>query len=87
MNLLVLRFLTLNTEDEKRDKREAKLAERGLVPAESLGGRRKYSEESDSSIQERLEDPKGIPLDPETLSVCSCSCYEIQQPELGMRHR
>uniref|UniRef100_A0A914Y091 Potassium channel domain-containing protein n=1 Tax=Panagrolaimus superbus TaxID=310955 RepID=A0A914Y091_9BILA len=86
MNLLVLRFLTLNTEDEKRDKREAKLAERGLVPAESLGGR-KYSEESDSSIQERLEDPKGIPLDPETLSVCSCSCYEIQQPELGMRHR
>uniref|UniRef100_A0A914P5Z8 Potassium channel domain-containing protein n=1 Tax=Panagrolaimus davidi TaxID=227884 RepID=A0A914P5Z8_9BILA len=86
MNLLVLRFLTLNTEDEKRDKREAKLAERGLVPAESLGGR-KYSEESDSSIQERLEDPKGIPLDPETLSVCSCSCYEIQHPELGMRHR
>lgn len=31
MNLLVLRFLTLNTEDEKRDKREAKLAEKGLV--------------------------------------------------------
>ena len=34
MNLLVLRFLTLNTEDEKRDKREAKLAAKGLV---SLG--------------------------------------------------
>jgi hypothetical protein len=31
MNLLVLRFLTLNTEDEKRDKREARLAARGLV--------------------------------------------------------
>lgn len=31
MNLLVLRFLTMNTEDEKRDQREAKLAAKGLV--------------------------------------------------------
>lgn len=31
MNLLVLRFLTLNTEDEKRDQREAKLAAKGFV--------------------------------------------------------
>lgn len=31
MNLLVLRFLTMNTEDEKRDIREQKLAARGLV--------------------------------------------------------
>lgn len=31
MNLLVLRFLTLNTEDEKRDQREQKLAARGFV--------------------------------------------------------
>lgn len=31
MNLLVLRFLTLNTEDEKRDQREQKLAAKGFV--------------------------------------------------------
>lgn len=31
MNLLVLRFLTMNTEDEKRDEQEAQLAARGLV--------------------------------------------------------
>lgn len=31
MNLLVLRFLTLNTIDEKRDQREQKLAKRGFV--------------------------------------------------------
>lgn len=31
MNLLVLRFLTMNTEDEKRDEREAKLAAKGMV--------------------------------------------------------
>jgi hypothetical protein len=31
MNLLVLRFLTMNTEDERRDEAEAQLAARGLV--------------------------------------------------------
>jgi hypothetical protein len=31
MNLLVLRFLTLNNDDEKRDQREQKLAARGFV--------------------------------------------------------
>lgn len=78
MNLLVLRFLTLNTEDEKRDKREAKLAERGLVRIGSLKGRRKYSSRSES------EEPTGmieslaqIPVEAETASVCSCSCYEL----------
>lgn len=30
MNLLVLRFLTMNTADEKRDKQEAQLAARGF---------------------------------------------------------
>jgi hypothetical protein len=31
MNLLVLRFLTMNTEDERRDKQEARIAARSLV--------------------------------------------------------
>lgn len=39
MNLLVLRFLTMNTEDEKRDQREAKLAAKGLVSNVSEGAR------------------------------------------------
>lgn len=30
INLLVLKFFTLNTEDEKRDEQEAQLAARGL---------------------------------------------------------
>lgn len=31
MNLLVLRYLTMNTADEKRDEQEAQLAARGLL--------------------------------------------------------
>lgn len=34
MNLLVLRFLTMNTEDERRDEVEARMAARGLVRVE-----------------------------------------------------
>ncbi|KAF8364251.1 sup-9 [Pristionchus pacificus] len=61
MNLLVLRFLTMNTEDEKRDAREANLAARGLVRI------RKNSRESDddeTSLMHKDEE-----------STCSCSCY------------
>uniref|UniRef100_A0A1I8BI21 Potassium channel subfamily K member n=1 Tax=Meloidogyne hapla TaxID=6305 RepID=A0A1I8BI21_MELHA len=73
MNLLVLRFLTLNTEDEKRDKREAKLAAKGLVTIDSLG-RRHYmkSRESSSSSssspsrsQQQAEPRSGPPSDDE----------------------
>ncbi|CAD5216315.1 unnamed protein product [Bursaphelenchus xylophilus] len=84
MNLLVLRFLTLNTEDEKRDQREQKLAERGFVSIRSLDGRRKYSgslsNSSDESLnssprRRRLALPKTA--DADTISVCSCSCYQV----------
>ncbi|CAD5212007.1 unnamed protein product [Bursaphelenchus okinawaensis] len=85
MNLLVLRFLTLNTEDEKRDQREQKLAERGFVSIRSLDGRRKYSNSlsnsSDDSLnssptrRRRLALPKTA--DADTISVCSCSCYQV----------
>ncbi|KAI1728200.1 ion channel domain-containing protein [Ditylenchus destructor] len=49
MNLLVLRFLTMNTEDEKRDQREAKLAAKGLVTINNLEGRRHYTRGTSSS--------------------------------------
>ncbi|KAJ1373080.1 Two pore potassium channel protein sup-9 [Parelaphostrongylus tenuis] len=67
MNLLVLRFLTMNTEDEKRDEQEAKLAAQGLVRVRS---RRRDSEgEFDCPVG-------GLPLD-DNISVCSCSCYRL----------
>ncbi|PIO65801.1 Ion channel, partial [Teladorsagia circumcincta] len=53
MNLLVLRFLTMNTEDERRDEQEARLAARGLVRVR--GGRADSDEEFESPVA-------GIPL-------------------------
>ncbi|VDK63065.1 unnamed protein product [Cylicostephanus goldi] len=52
MNLLVLRFLTMNTEDERRDEQQAKLAARGLV---RVRGRRRDSDED-------VVSPVGLPL-------------------------
>ncbi|KAH7704789.1 Protein SUP-9 [Aphelenchoides avenae] len=92
MNLLVLRFLTLNTEDEKRDQREAKLAAKGFVTVNNLRGR-KYSESSDTSNDSGSSGRrrKLIPIDPETVSVASCSCYQLPYDEErnkpGMRQR
>jgi potassium channel subfamily K protein 9 len=96
MNLLVLRFLTLNTEDEKRDQREAKLAAKGLVTINNLRGRRKYSESSSSSNESdhhhgrNRSDFAALAVDPETVSVASCSCYQLpygETNETGMRQR
>lgn len=69
MNLLVLRFLTLNTEDQQRDEREAAIA---ASEALRLEGDVITSRDDDiirpSSEMwvERLE----------TNSICSCTCYE-----------
>lgn len=61
MNLLVLRFLTMNTEDEKRDQREAKLAAKGLVTINNLEGRRRYTRGiSSGSSDSSSEDEEGI---------------------------
>uniref|UniRef100_A0A914C2Q0 Potassium channel domain-containing protein n=1 Tax=Acrobeloides nanus TaxID=290746 RepID=A0A914C2Q0_9BILA len=90
MNLLVLRFLTMNTEDEKRDMREAKLAARGLVTIKNLSGRRMYSEESDSDDDhgEYLDVLDKVPIDPDRASLCSCSCYQLPyKDKTGVRQR
>ncbi|KJH40370.1 hypothetical protein DICVIV_13679 [Dictyocaulus viviparus] len=67
MNLLVLRFLTMNTEDENRDEQEAKLAARGLVRVRS----------GDASSKDDYDSPiGGLPLS-DNVSLCSCSCYRL----------
>ncbi|KAI6179299.1 hypothetical protein M3Y98_00595400 [Aphelenchoides besseyi] len=93
MNLLVLRFLTLNTEDEKRDQRELKLAKKGFVSINNLRGRRQYSRSSssasdtsltdESTSRRRLHQTEAHLLqrlkndNADTVSVCSCSCYQV----------
>uniref|UniRef100_A0A8R1HT65 Two pore potassium channel protein sup-9 n=1 Tax=Caenorhabditis japonica TaxID=281687 RepID=A0A8R1HT65_CAEJA len=71
MNLLVLRFLTMNTEDERRDEQEAILAAQGLVRVgdpvgDDFGGR--------------------LPLS-DNVSLASCSCYQLPDEKLRQRHR
>ncbi|CAI4221417.1 unnamed protein product [Auanema sp. JU1783] len=79
MNLLVLRFLTMNTEDEKRDEQQALLAARGLV---QVNDRRNCGsfEDYDSLGHENH-------IHPDNISICSCSCYQLPYGGGGMRQR
>ncbi|XP_022309650.1 two pore potassium channel protein sup-9-like [Crassostrea virginica] len=72
MNLLVLRFLTMNTEDERRDEIEAAVAAQNAVRLEGdvITGNGGVV----SNAQER-------PDFQEVLSVCSCSCYKWRSPK------
>ncbi|XP_061181574.1 two pore potassium channel protein sup-9-like [Saccostrea echinata] len=72
MNLLVLRFLTMNTEDERRDEIEAAVAAQNAVRLEGdvITGNGGVV----SNAQERPEFQ-------EVLSVCSCSCYKWRSPK------
>ncbi|GMT13845.1 hypothetical protein PFISCL1PPCAC_5142 [Pristionchus fissidentatus] len=74
MNLLVLRFLTMNTEDEKRDEREAQLAARGLVRV------RKSSRDSD-------EETTFVHRDSVSQRPCSCYVHDSFDGEHEVRHR
>lgn len=93
MNLLVLRFLTMNTEDERRDEQEAQLASQGLLRLEgdiitsngSVISERHYSnlrsKEKDNrewtSQQITNTGESSAPFNEETLSNCSCNCYQF----------
>ncbi|OTF73970.1 two pore potassium channel protein sup-9-like protein, partial [Euroglyphus maynei] len=77
INLLVLRFLTLNTEDERRDEAEAATAAQSAVRLEgdviTANGSILGSEEQ---LQKRDgEKYTGAGLNDENISVCSCTCY------------
>lgn len=71
MNLLVLRFLTMNTEDERRDELQAAAAAQNAVHLEGdvITGNAGIV----SNAQER-------PDYQEVVSVCSCSCYKWRSP-------
>jgi len=71
MNLLVLRFLTMNTEDERRDELEAAVAAQNAVRLDGdvITGNGGVV----SNVHEQPEFQ-------EVLSVCSCSCYKWRSP-------
>ena len=69
MNLLVLRFLTMNTEDERKDELEAAAAARSAVRLEG-----DVITANGSVISGQLENPEYSDL----TSVCSCSCYNFR---------
>lgn len=76
INLLVLRFLTLNTEDERRDEAEAATAAQAAVRLEgdvitangSILG-------SDENLPNRDDKYTPLGIDDGQISVCSCTCY------------
>lgn len=73
INLLVLRFLTLNTEDERRDEAEAATAQAGAVRLEG------DVITANGSIISGQEPDKGTSDNDDVASVCSvdvcCTCY------------
>ncbi|CAH1773231.1 unnamed protein product [Owenia fusiformis] len=72
MNLLVLRFLTMNTEDERREEIEAANARANAV---KLDGDVILS--NGSMITARLHETQVDFQEPDLHSVCSCSCYNL----------
>ena len=75
MNLLVLRFLTMNTEDERRDEVEAAAAAQQAV---RLDGDVITANGNVMTVQQELPEYSDL------TSVCSCSCYNIRDRS---RHR
>jgi len=71
MNLLVLRFLTMNTEDERRDELEAAVAAQNAI---HLDGDVITSNGNVHVVSNAQERPAGEFS--EIVSVCSCSCYK-----------
>ena len=84
MNLLVLRFLTMNTEDERKDELEAIAAVRldGDIITSTFG-----SPAAAAALLQRRRPPRGAPLPTvdgqtvdfadERVSICSCTCYDF----------
>ena len=69
MNLLVLRFMTMNTEDERRQELEAAVAAQTAVRLEG-----DVITANGSIISGQQENPEYSDL----TSVCSCSCYNFR---------
>ncbi|XP_052764791.1 two pore potassium channel protein sup-9-like [Mya arenaria] len=74
MNLLVLRFLTMNTEDERRDELEAAVAAQNAIHLDGDVITSNGNVHVVSNAQERQT--PGTQEYSEIVSVCSCSCYK-----------
>ncbi|KAH3709334.1 two pore potassium channel protein sup-9-like [Dreissena polymorpha] len=85
MNLLVLRFLTMNTVDERRDELEAAVAAQNAIYLDGDVITSNGNVHVVSNAQERA--PAGMRSD--VVSVCSCSCYKWRSNhrEQEDRHR
>lgn len=92
LNLLVLRFVTMNTEDERRDEAQAMQALHAAVHLEGdvitangsiLSGKLGHDNfikfENESSINTNNE--------PFSLSVCSCHCFTATMPAQSSHYR
>ncbi|RWS28224.1 two pore potassium channel protein sup-9-like protein [Leptotrombidium deliense] len=73
INLLVLRFLTLNTEDERRDEAEAALTAAGAVRLEG-----DVITANGSIISGHGPELATTPDSDDVASVCSCTCYNAR---------
>jgi potassium channel subfamily K protein 9 len=74
MNLMVLRFLTMNTEDERKAELEAAEAARTAVRLEG-----DIITANGSIISGQQEHPE-FQRDSDLTSVCSCTCYNFRVP-------
>lgn len=77
MNLLVLRFLTMNTEDERRDELEAAAAAQYAVHLEG---------DVITSNGNVVSGAQETPEYNDMISVCSCSCYNLRSGDNKNRY-
>jgi potassium channel subfamily K protein len=74
MNLMVLRFLTMNTEDERKAELEAAEAARTAVRLEG------DIITANGSIMSGQQERPEFHRDSDLNSVCSCTCYNFRMP-------
>ncbi|VDN88789.1 unnamed protein product [Brugia pahangi] len=91
MNLLVLRFLTMNTADEKRLVRVSKHLGQKSYQSKRLSFIKKpFDHENFEKYDEKDDEHEkdtSRSIDFENASICSCSCYQLPYPETDLRQR
>jgi len=94
MNLLVLRFLTMNTEDERKDELEAFAASQAAVCLDgdiitSKPGTPAAAAAAAALLQRRHGAPlptidgQTVQFVDDRVSICSCTCYDFQSSRGG----
>lgn len=75
MNLLVLRFLTMNTEDERRDELEAAVAAQNAIHLDGDVITCRSTSNGNVHVVSNAQERAAIEYS-DVISVCSCSCYK-----------